>query len=67
MEREEDTIKREKNRAGHQLYRCLHCNHTFSETPLTSLYQKHLPETEIINICKLLAKKNEIRPIEEIT
>ena len=53
-----DIIKRGKNRAGHQLCKCLHCNHTISETLLTLLYHKHLPEDEIIRICKLLVEKN---------
>ncbi len=66
-ERGKEIIRRGKNRAGHQLYKCLHCNHTFSETLLTPLYHKHLPESEIIRICKLLVEKNGIRSIERIT
>ena len=66
-ERGKEIIRRGKNRAGHQLYKCLHCNHTFSETLLTPLYHKHLPEPEIIRICKLLVEKNGIRSIERIT
>ena len=66
-ERGKDLIKRGKNRAGHQLYKCLHCNHTFSETILTPLYHKHMPESEIIRICRLLVEKNGIRSIERIT
>ena len=65
--RGKEIIRRGKNRAGHQLYKCLHCNHTFSETLLTPLYHKHLPESEIIRICKLLVEKNGIRSIERIT
>ncbi len=60
-------IKRGKNRAGHQLYRCLHCGYTFSETILTPLYRKHLSEQEITRITKLLVEKNGIRSIERIT
>lgn len=66
-ERGKDIIRRGVNRPGHQLYRCLHCNHTFVETILTPLYRKHLPEKEIIGICKLLVEKNGIRSIERIT
>ena len=66
-ERGKEIIRRGKNNAGHQLYQCLHCNHTFSETLLTPLYHKHLPESEIIRICKLLVEKNGIRSIERIT
>ena len=66
-ERGKEIIRRGKNRAGHQLYKCLHCNHTFSETLLTPLYHKHLPESEIIRIYKLLVEKNGIRSIERIT
>lgn len=66
-ERGKDMIKRGRNRAGHQLYRCLHCNHTFAETILTPLYHKHMSEKEIIRICKLLVEKNGIRSIERIT
>ena len=66
-ERGKDIIKRGKNRSGHQLYKCLHCNRTFSETILTPLYHKHMPESEIIRICRLLVEKNGIRSIERIT
>ncbi len=66
-ERGKDIIKRGKNRAGHQLYKCLHCGHTFAETIFTPLYHKHLSEPEIISICKLLVEKNGIRSIERIT
>ena len=31
------------------------------------MYRKQLPETEIIQICKLLVEKNGIRSIERIT
>jgi len=37
------------------------------ETKGTPLYRKQLPETEIIQICKLLVEKNGIRSIERIT
>ncbi|PXF61891.1 MAG: hypothetical protein C4B59_01285 [Candidatus Methanogaster sp.] len=37
------------------------------ETKGTPLYQKHLSESEIINICKHLIEKNGIRSIERIT
>ncbi len=49
------------------MYKCLHCNHTYSETLLTPLYHKHMSENEIIRICKLLVEKNGIRSIERIT
>jgi hypothetical protein len=60
-------IKYGKNRAGHQLYKCLHCNHFFTETILTPLYHKHLSEEEIMRISKLLVEKNGVRSIERIT
>ncbi len=66
-EKGKDIIKHGKNRAGHQLYKCLHCSHFFSETILTPLYRKHLSEEEIIRISKLLVEKNGIRSIERIT
>lgn len=66
-EKGKDIIKRGKNRADHQLYKCLHCGHAFSETILTPLYRKHLSEQEIIKISKLLVEKNGIRSIERIT
>ena len=66
-EKGKDIIKYGKNRAGHQLYKCLHCNHFFTETILTPMYRKHLCETEINGICKLLVEKNGIRSIERIT
>lgn len=37
------------------------------ETKGTPLYRKHLPEEEIIRICKHLVEKNGIRGIERIT
>jgi transposase-like protein len=66
-EKEKNLIKHGRNRAGHQLYKCLHCNRVFSETILTPLYRKHLCEEEIIRISKLLVEKNGIRSIERIT
>jgi len=66
-EKEKNLIKHGKNRADHQLYKCLHCNHVFTETKLTPLYRKHLSEKEIIKISKLLVEKNGIRSIERIT
>lgn len=62
-----DIVKRGRNRAGHQQYYCKHCKTWFVETANTPLYHKHLPEKEIIRICKLLVEKNGIRSIERIT
>ncbi len=66
-EKGKNIIKYGKNRAGHQLYKCLHCDYIFTETILTPLYRKHLSETEIIRISKLLVEKNGNRSIERIT
>jgi len=66
-EKGKDIIKYGKNCACHQLYKCLHCNHFFTETILTPLYHKHLSEEEIMRISKLLVEKNGIRSIERIT
>ena len=66
-EKGKNIIKRGKNRAGHHLYKCLHCGKTFCETKSTPLYRKHLSEQEITKICKLLVEKNGIRSIERIT
>ena len=66
-EKGKELIKYGKNRAGHQLYKCLHCDHFFTETILTPLYRKHLSEEEITRISKLLVEKNGIRSIERIT
>ena len=66
-EKGKDIIKRGKNRAGHQLFKCLHCGYNFSETIVTPLYRKHLSEEEIERISKLLVEKNGIRSIERIT
>ena len=66
-EKEKNIIKRGKNHADHQIYKCLHCNHTFSETKSTPLYRKRLSEIEITRICKLLVERNAIRSIERIT
>lgn len=62
-----DIIKRGKNRAGHQQYKCYHCGKIFVETSNTPLYYKHMSEKEIVRICKLLIEKNGIRSIERIT
>lgn len=37
------------------------------ETKNTPLYHKHLSESDIIQICKLLVERNGIRSIERIT
>ena len=66
-EKEKDLTKYGKNRACHQLYKCLHCGYIFTETILTPLYRKHLSEEEITRISKLLVEKNGIRSIERIT
>ena len=66
-EKGKDIIKRGKNHAGHQVFKCLHCGRTFSETKSTPLYHKHLSEQEITKICKLLVERNGIRSIERIT
>jgi transposase-like protein len=66
-EKGKNLIKYGKNRAGHQLYKCLHCNHFFTETKLTPIYRKQLSEKEIIRISKPLVEKNGIRSIERIT
>jgi len=66
-EKDKNTIKHGKNRAGHQVYKCLHCNKFFTETKNTPLYRKHLTEQQITNICKHLVEKNGIRSIERLT
>lgn len=62
-----DIIKSGKYHTGHQRYYCHHCQTYFMETKGTPLYRKQLPESEIIQICKLLVEKNGIRSIERIT
>ena len=52
---------------GHQRYYCKRCRTYFMETKGTLLYRKHLPEEDIVLICKLLVEKNGIRSIERIT
>ncbi|NMG82884.1 MAG: hypothetical protein GIS02_01605 [Methanosarcinales archaeon] len=59
-------IKSGKYRTGHQRYYCKHCKTYFMETKGTLLYRKRLSEDEIINICKHLVEKNEVRCIERI-
>jgi transposase-like protein len=66
-EKDKNITKRGKTRAGHQLYKCHHCDTTFTETKPTPLYRKHLTEQEITRICKLLVERNGIRSIERIT
>ncbi|MDR1992101.1 MAG: hypothetical protein LBQ98_01150, partial [Nitrososphaerota archaeon] len=41
-QKEKNIIKHGKNRAGHQVYKCLHCNKYFTQTKNTPLYRKHL-------------------------
>jgi len=67
QDEEKDILKRGKNRAGHQQYYCNHCHTWFVETANTPLYHKHLPKSDIIQICKHLVEKNGIRSIERIT
>lgn len=66
-EKGKDIIKSGKYCTGHQRYYCHHCKTYFMETKGTPLYRKHLPESEIINICKHLVEKNGLRSIERIT
>ena len=66
-EKGKNIIKSGKYHTGHQRYYCYHCKTYFMETKGTPLYRKHLPESEIINICKHLVEKNGIRSIERIT
>jgi transposase-like protein len=66
-EKDKNTIKHGKNRAGHQVYKCQHCNTYFTQTKNTPLYRKHLTEQQITNICKHLVEKNGIRSIERLT
>ena len=49
-DRGKDIIRRGKNRACHQLYKCLHWGHKFADTILTLLYHKHMSEAEIRRI-----------------
>ena len=66
-EKDKAIIKRGKYRTGHQRYLCLHCDTFFMETKGTPLYRKHLPEPEILNICKHLVEKNGVRSIQRLT
>jgi transposase-like protein len=66
-EKDKNIIKHGKNRAGHQIYKCQHCNTYFTQTKNTPLYRKHLTEQQITNICKHLVEKNGIRSIERLT
>jgi transposase-like protein len=66
-EKDKNIIKHGKNRAGHQIYKCLHCSTYFTQTKNTPLYRKHLTEQQITNICKHLVEKNGIRSIERLT
>ncbi len=60
-------IKKGKNRANHQQYLCLHCGTLFLETTNGIFFNRHLSETEIIEIMELLSKNNGIRSISRIT
>lgn len=62
-----DIIKKGKNSKGHQRYFCFRCNTYLVETSGTPLYRKHLPESEIVNVCNHLVEKNGIRSIERLT
>lgn len=50
-----------------QRYRCVDCGRTFARTINTPFFHKHLPKSEIIRICKLLAEKISFRGIARIT
>jgi transposase-like protein len=64
---EQSIKKRGKNRTGHQLYKCSHCGHSFTEAIFTPLYRKHISEEEMLRIVKLFAYRSSIRSIERIT
>jgi len=66
-QKDKNTIKHGKNRAGHQVYKCQHCNKYFTQTKNTPLYRKHLTEQQITNIYKHLVEKKGIRSIERLT
>jgi len=68
LEEGKDIIKRGKDaRTSQQRYYCKHCKKFFMATKGTILFRRHLPETEIITICKHFVEKNGIRSIERIT
>ena len=67
-EKGKDIIKRGLDaKTGHQRYYCIHCGKFFMETKGTPLFNKKLPESEIINICKHFVERNGIRSVERVT
>jgi transposase-like protein len=67
-EKGKDIIKRGRDaKTRRQRYYCIHCGKFFMETKGTPLFNKKLPESEIINICKHFVEKNGIRSVERLT
>lgn len=63
-----DIIKRGRDvNTRRQRYYCIHCGKFFMETKGTPLFNKKLPESEIITICKHFVERNGVRSIERLT
>ena len=56
-----------KNNAGHERYKCWHCDKYFVETKGTPLYNRKLSERKIKELCKELVEKKGIRAVQRTT
>lgn len=62
-----NVIKFGTQRNGTQRYKCQTCGKTFAKTKNTIQFHKHLKKEEVIEICKMLAKKMSFRKISRKT
>lgn len=66
-EKGKNITKQGSNTAGHQRFKCWHCNTYSVETKGTPLYNRKLSERKIIAVCKELVEKKGIRATERTT
>lgn len=66
-EKGKNITKQGENSAGHQRFKCWHCNRYFVETKGGPLYNKKLSERKIVSVCKELVETKGIRATERTT
>ncbi len=62
-----NVTKQGENTAGHQRFKCWHCNRYSVETKGGPLYNKKLSERKIVSLCRELVEKKGIRATERTT
>jgi len=60
-------IKFGTQKNGNPRYKCTTCGKTFAKTKNTPLFYKHLKKEEVVQICRMLAKKMSFRKISRKT